>query len=63
MKIDRPVESEIAPVFGEETEELLALRNLARHVRKYLEDGATVDGLEQAWTRVKRIQNKKGRKH
>jgi hypothetical protein len=57
------VESENAPVFGEETEELLALRNLARHVGKYLEDGATVDGLEQAWVRVKRLQKRKKRKH
>lgn len=56
-KVTRSVESKVSPVFGHETEELLALRKLAKVAYKFLtQDDEETEDLERAVANVREIQ-------
>lgn len=62
-RVNKKVESSVHPVFGYDTEELMALRKLAKVVYVFLtEDDGEVEELEKALADVREIQksSKKG---
>lgn len=59
-RVNKLVESSSQPIFGAETEELQALRDLAKVVDGYLYDaGISGDDLIEAFKKVKAVQKKK----
>lgn len=56
-RITKKVESTVHPVFGHDTEELQALRKLAKEVYKFLtEDDVEVENLEKQLAVVREVQ-------
>lgn len=54
----RKVESKVSPVFGYETEELLALRALAKEVKRWFSGRTGSEGMEKSLEVVIQIQKK-----